>query len=50
MQKKCILDVFGHYFLNKMTLAEKKKTQGERWEMKKKERGMSPILNVYTTE
>ena len=26
------------------------KTQGERWEMKKKGRGMSPTLNVYTTE
>ena len=26
------------------------KTHGERWEMKKKERGMSPTLNVYTTE
>lgn len=25
MQKKCILDIFGHYFLNKMTQAEKKR-------------------------
>ena len=28
----------------------KKKRQAGKWDMKKKERGMSPTLNVYTTE
>lgn len=39
MQKKMYFGCFWPLFLKKMTQAEKK-TQGERWEMKKKERGI----------